>query len=339
MKIFPLTLIPNDTNIDFMRMRVASLVVATLLALAAIGAIAYNHFTQGAAFNYALDFTGGVGVELHFPRAPGVDAVRDRLAAAGFEDAQVQTYGTGSDLLVRLQDSGEHAAKTGTVGNPAEADESTAAGIAQDIAKAASTPDNVAEVRSSSVISAQVGRDLARNAAMAMAFVIIGFMAYIAFRFEWKFAVAAILTTLHDVLVVAGFFAFTQREFDLTLLAGLLTVMGFSINDTIVVFDRVRENFRTMRADPLTVLNTSINQTLSRTIITSFVAFLTGLALYIYGGGSLEGMAVSQMLGIVIGTISSIFVACTLLTYGPLKVTKQDLLPKAKDEAALARRP
>ena len=333
MKIFPLTLIPNDTNINFMRLRTVSIVVALLMALAAIGAIA----TKG--FNYALDFTGGVGVELHFQQPPGVDAVRERLAAAGFDNAQVQTYGTGSDLLVRLQDSGAHAAKTGNVGNPAEADESTAAGIANDIAKAASAPGNPAEVRSSSVISAQVGRDLAKNAAMAMAFVIIGFMAYIAFRFEWKFAVAAILTTLHDVLVVAGFFAFTQREFDLTLMAGLLTVMGFSINDTIVVFDRVRENFRTMRADPLTVLNTSINQTLSRTIITSFVAFLTGLALYIYGGGSLEGMAVSQMLGIVIGTLSSIFVACTLLTYGPLKVTKQDLLPKARDEAALARRP
>ena len=333
MKIFPLTLIPNDTNINFMRLRTVSIVVALLMALAAVGAIA----TKG--FNYALDFTGGVGVELHFQQPPGVDAVRERLAAAGFDNAQVQTYGTGSDLLVRLQDSGAHAAKTGNVGNPAEADESTAAGIANDIAKAASAPGNPAEVRSSSVISAQVGRDLAKNAAMAMAFVIIGFMAYIAFRFEWKFAVAAILTTLHDVLVVAGFFAFTQREFDLTLMAGLLTVMGFSINDTIVVFDRVRENFRTMRADPLTVLNTSINQTLSRTIITSFVAFLTGLALYIYGGGSLEGMAVSQMLGIVIGTLSSIFVACTLLTYGPLKVTKQDLLPKAREEAALARRP
>ena len=333
MKIFPLTLIPNDTNINFMRLRTVSIVVALLMALAAVGAIA----TKG--FNYALDFTGGVGVELHFQQPPGVDAVRERLAAAGFDNAQVQTYGTGSDLLVRLQDSGAHAAMTGNVGNPAEADESTAAGIANDIAKAASAPGNPAEVRSSSVISAQVGRDLAKNAAMAMAFVIIGFMAYIAFRFEWKFAVAAILTTLHDVLVVAGFFAFTQREFDLTLMAGLLTVMGFSINDTIVVFDRVRENFRTMRADPLTVLNTSINQTLSRTIITSFVAFLTGLALYIYGGGSLEGMAVSQMLGIVIGTLSSIFVACTLLTYGPLKVTKQDLLPKARDEAALARRP
>lgn len=336
MNIFPLTLIPNDTKINFMRMRGASLIVAMLLAVAAIGAIA----TKG--FNYALDFTGGVGVELHFQQPPGVDAVRERLAAAGFENAQVQTYGTGNDMLVRLQDSGAHAAQTGTLqqdGESGEGGESAAAGIAQQIGKAASTPGNVAEVRSSSVISAQVGRDLARNAMMALAFVVIGFMAYIAFRFEWKFAVAAILTTLHDVLLVAGFFAFTQREFDLTLMAGLLTVMGFSINDTIVVFDRVRENFRTMRADPLTVLNTSINQTLSRTIITSVVAFLTGLALYIYGGGSLEGMAVSQMLGIVIGTLSSIFVACALLTYGPLRVTKQDLMPKARDEAALARRP
>ena len=331
MKIFPLHLIPNDTNIDFMRLRGISLLVALLLALGAVGAIAVK------GFNYALDFTGGVGVELHFDQPPGVDAVRERLAAAGFENAQVQTYGTGSDLLVRLQDDGKHAAQTGEVS--AQSGDSATTTIAQQIAKAASASGNPAEVRSSSVISAQVGRDLAKNAIMALAFVVIGFMAYIAFRFEWKFAVAAIFCTLHDVLVVAGFFAFTQREFDLTLLAGLLTVMGFSINDTIVVFDRVRENFRTMRADPLTVLNASVNQTLSRTIITSLVAFLTGLALYLYGGGSLEGMAVSQMMGIVIGTISSIFVACNLLTFGPLKVTKQDLMPKAKDEAALARRP
>jgi preprotein translocase subunit SecF len=122
-------------------------------------------------------------------------------------------------------------------------------------------------------------------------------------------------------------------------LAGLLSTMGFSINDTIVVFDRVRENFRGMRADPITVLNTSINQTLSRTIITSFAAFLTVLALYLYGGGSLQGMAEAMMIGIVFGTISTIFVACPLLTIGVLKVSKQDLLPKAKDDAALARRP
>mgnify|MGYP006187913935 CR=1 FL=1 len=136
-----------------------------------------------------------------------------------------------------------------------------------------------------------------------------------------------------------GFFAASGIEFDLTILAGLLSVMGFSINDKIVVFDRVRENFRNLRAEPMEILNRSINQTLSRTIITSFVAFLTVFALYLYGGGSLEGMALSQMIGIVLGTISSIFVACPLLTIGFLTVTKQDLMPKAKDEALLARRP
>ena len=188
-------------------------------------------------------------------------------------------------------------------------------------------------------VGPQVGKELAMNGLYALIFVVVGFLIYIAFRFEWKFAVAAILTTLHDVLICAGFFALTGREFDLTVLAGLLSVMGFSINDTIVVFDRVRENFRSLRAEPMEVLNRSINQTLSRTIITSFVAFLTVLALYLYGGGSLEGMALSQMMGIVIGTISSIFIACPLLTIGFLKVTKQDLLPRAKDEAALARRP
>ena len=142
-----------------------------------------------------------------------------------------------------------------------------------------------------------------------------------------------------SVVLVAGWFAITGHEFDLTVLAGVLSVMGYSINDTIVVFDRVRENFRSMRADPVAILNASINQTLSRTVITSFVAFLTVFALYLYGGGSLRGMAEAQMLGIIIGTLSSIFVACPLLTLGVLRITKQDLMPKAKDEEALARRP
>src|SRR5690606_10228649 len=158
------------------------------------------------------------------------------------------------------------------------------------------------------------------------------------FRFEWKFAVSAIITTMFDVLLVAGFFAWSGRDFDLTVLAGLLAVMGFSINDTIVVFDRGRENFRSLRVEPEEVFNRSINQTLSRTIITSLVFFLSVLALYLYGGGSLEGLALSQMIGAVIGTLSSIFLACPLLTLGVLKVTKQDLLPKARDEAELARR-
>ncbi len=321
MKIFPLHLIPNDTNFNFMRLRWVSLGVALLLAVVAVGAMA------GKGFNYALDFTGGTVVEVRFDKPADVDGVRERLQAAGFESAQVQTYGTGSDLLIRLQPR---------EGQKGAGDNDT---TTQEVLAAASTPDNAARQLRSEFVGPQVGKELALNGLYALIFVVVGFLIYIGFRFEWKFAVAAIFTTLHDVLIVAGFFALTGREFDLTVLAGLLSVMGFSINDTIVVFDRVRENFRTLRLEPEEILNRSVNQTLSRTIITSFVAFLTVLALYIYGGGSLEGMAISQMMGIVIGTISSIFVACPLLTMGFLKVTKQDLLPKAKEEAALARRP
>ncbi|MGV8931326.1 MAG: protein translocase subunit SecF [Luteimonas sp.] len=321
MKIFPLHLIPNDTKFDFMRLRWASLCITALLTLGSIGAIAVN------GFNYALDFTGGTVVELRFDRPANVDEVRDRIEAAGFDNAQVQTFGSGSDLLVRLQPRDGKS-------DP-EANSRTAKGVTE----AASSADNKATMTRNEFVGPQVGRELAMNGVYAALFVAIGFLIYIGFRFEWKFAVVATLTTLNDVVLVAGFFALTGREFDLTVLAGLLSVMGFSINDTIVVFDRVRENFRSMRAGPMEVMNASINQTLSRTIITSFVFFLSVLALYLYGGGSLEGLAITQMLGAVVGTISSIFTACTLLTFGVLKVTKQDLLPKAKDIEALARRP
>ena len=318
----PFNVFPYDSNIDFMRLRWISLSVAFLLMVVALGAMA----TRG--FNFALDFTGGIGVELRYAKEPNVDKVREQLDAANFHGAQVQNFGAGNDLLVRLQAEGRQAGG---------ADQ--AASIGDAVAKAASLEGNPAEKRSSSVISAQVGKDLALKGLYAVLFVIIGFLGYISLRFEKKFAMAAIATTMHDVLICAGWFALSGHEFDLNVLAGILSVMGFSINDTIVVFDRVRENFRGMRADPVTVLNKSVNQTLSRTVITSFVAFLTVVALYIYGGDSLRGMAESQMIGIVIGTVSSIFVACPLLTMGILKVTKQDLMPKAKDEAALARRP
>ena len=318
----PFNLFPYDSNIDFMRMRWVSLTVALLLMVVALGAMGAR------GFNFSLDFTGGVGVELRYAKTPDVDKVREQLEAANFNGAQVQNFGAGNDLLVRLQADGKQAGG---------ADNANSIGDA--VAKAASLADNPAEKRSSSVISAQVGKDLALKGVYAVLFVIIGFLGYISLRFEKKFAVAAIITTMHDVLICVGWFALSGHEFDLNVLAGILSVMGFSINDTIVVFDRVRENFRGMRADPVTILNKSINQTLSRTVITSFVAFLSMLSLYIYGGDSLRGMAEAMIIGIVIGTLSSIFVACPLLTMGLLKVSKQDLLPKSRDEEALARRP
>jgi len=316
----PFNVFPYGSNFNFMRLRWVSITLAALIMFVAVGAM----FVKG--FNFALDFTGGTAVELRFAKPADVDGVRSRLNAAGYDSAQVQSFDNGTEVLVRLQPK-EGVAPTDTVQT------------AEDVVRIASTPENPATRLSSGYVGPQVGKDLAKNGLYAILFVVIGFLGYISLRFEWKFAVAAIITTLHDVVVVAGWFALSGHEFDLTVLAGVLSVMGFSINDTIVVFDRVRENFRGMRASPEEVLNKSINQTLSRTVITSFVAFLTVLALYLYGGGSLRGMAESQMIGIVIGTLSSIFVACPLLTMWFMKVTKQDLMPKAKDEAALARRP
>ena len=314
----PLNVFPYDSAIPFMRMRWGAVVLAALLIAISIGSMA----TRG--FNFALDFTGGTVTELRFEKPVDVDEVRSRLQAAGYDSAQVQTLGSGNDLLVRLQ--------------PKQDDRPGATSrTADDVLAAASVPGNPGTVVKSDFVGPQVGDELALNGIYAMLFVGLGFLMYISFRFEWKFAVAAIICTAQDIMIVLGWFSLTGREFDLTVLAGVLSTMGFSINDTIVVFDRVRENFRGMRADPATILNRSINQTLSRTVITSFVAFLTVLALYLYGGGSLEGMAEALMVGIVIGTVSTIFVACPLLLW--LGVSKQDLMPKSRDEAELAKRP
>ncbi|WP_154659562.1 protein translocase subunit SecF [Arenimonas composti] len=284
-------------------------------------------------FNYALDFTGGTVVEIAFEKPADVEGVRERLEAAGYSSPIVQTFGAGDDLVIRLQ--------------PPETDderplESAPASekVGAAILAVAQTADNPGKVVRSDFVGPQIGNELALNGIYAAVFVALGFLAYIAIRFEFKFAVAAVVSTLGDIALVCGWFAFSQHEFDLTVLAGVLSVMGFSINDKIVVFDRVRENFRLLsKLEPKEVLNRSINQTLSRTVITSFVAFLTVLALYLYGGNSLTGMAESQMIGIVIGTLSSILVACPLLL--ALGVTKQDLLPKARADldAELARRP
>jgi preprotein translocase subunit SecF len=320
----PLTIFPAEPRINFLRMKWVAFAVAIALTLVSLGSIA----TRG--FNFALDFTGGTVTELRFAQPVDIEDARGRLAEAGFGDAQVISFGSGNDLLVRMQLDGVEDGEDNIAAN-AEA--------AAQITRAVSTPDNPGTVVRSDFVGPQVGRDLALNGIWAVIFVVVGFLIYISFRFEKKFAIAAVITSLQDVTIVLGWFSLTGHEFDLTVLAGVLAVLGFSINDTIVVFDRIRDNFRLMRADPDAIINASINQTLSRTVITSVVALLTVVALYVYGGGSLEGMAEAMIVGIVLGTVSSIFVAAPLLTLGPLKVTKQDLMPKAKDEAALARRP
>jgi preprotein translocase subunit SecF len=316
-------LFPSNSNINFMRTRYAALAAVVLICLASV------FFLGTKGFNYALDFTGGTATEIEFAQPVDVEQVRQRLEAAGYAGAVVQTFGAGNDIVIRLQPQ-----EPGAEGEGTQREYSGAAILA-----AAQPEGNPGTVLRSDFVGPQIGNELALNGVYAAIFVVLGFLAYIWARFELKFAIAAILTTLVDLLVVCGWFALSQHEFDLTVLAGILSVMGFSINDTIVVFDRVRENFRGLKLEPREILNKSVNQTLSRTIITSFVAFLTILALYIYGGQSLKGMAESQMIGIVFGTLSSIFVACPLLLL--MGVTKQDLMPRAKDdiEAELARRP
>ncbi len=313
-------LFPSNSNINFMRLRMVSLTIAGLLMLFALISMATN------GFNYALDFTGGTKTEIKFEKPVNVEEMRQRLEANGFPGSEVRTLGAGNDIVIRMRL------------NKSNSDSKKIAEFSESVLKAAQTTGNPGKVFPSVYVGPQIGNEFAWNGLKAAIFVVLGFLIYVWVRFEWKFAVAAIITTLHDVVLVAGWFSITQHELDLAVLAGILSVMGYSISDTIVVFDRVRENFRNLqRVSPAEVLNRSVNQTLSRTIITSFVAFLTVLALYIYGGNSLQGMAESQMIGIVFGTLSSIFVACPLLLW--LGVSKQDLMPKAKDLAELERRP
>ncbi len=312
-----MNIFPYDSKIDFLHLKVIALTVSVVLLIGAIALLV------GRGLNFALDFTGGTVAELKFEKPVDLDTVREALEIAGYKSAVVQAFGSETDIVVRLQpQQGQaNAEQTGSA-----------------VLAAIATPDNPGRVLDSGFVGPQVGKELAYNGILAVVLVAVGFVIYITFRFEWKFAVSAIVTTMFDVVVTTGFFALIQREFDLAVLAGVLSVMGYSINDKIVVFDRVRENFRSLhKISAGEVLNRSVNQTLSRTVITSFVAFLTVLALFLYGGRSLEGMAAAQMFGIVLGTLSSIFVACPLLYW--LGVSKQDLLPKARDEAELARRP
>lgn len=308
---------PYDSKIDFMRLRNVALALSVFLLISAFVLLGMR------GLNFALDFTGGTVAELKFEKPVDLDWARDKLSEAGYPSATVQAFGSETDIVVRLQ---PHENQTNA--------EQTGGAVLDVLAM----DDNPGEVVRSDFVGPQVGKELAQDGVLAAVFVLLGFVIYISLRFEWKFAIAAIVATMFDMVVTTGLFALTQREFDLTVMAGVMSVMGYSINDTIVVFDRVRENFRSLhRLDTVEILNRSVNQTLSRTVITSVVALLTVFALYLYGGDSLKGMAESQMFGIVIGTLSSIFVACPLLyLFG---ASKEDLIPKVRDETELARRP
>ncbi len=316
---------PNS-KIDFMRWHKVAVVVSTVLMVLAIAILA----TRG--LNYGLDFTGGTSVEVSYEKSITVAEVRSALTEGGFSNAVVQTFGGTNDFAIRIvadknADSG--ADKNGVAANDK---------VAAKVLSALKTKRDDASIKGSEFVGAQVGQELRDNGMIAVIFVVIGITIYLWVRFEWRFAVAAVVTEIHDTLFTLGVFALIGGEFDLPALAAVLSVIGYSINDTIVVFDRVREIFRSSRkGDSVEILNRSVNTTLSRTIMTSSTTALAVGTLYFIGGPALENFGLIMLIGIGVGTLSSIFVSNPVLLL--LGVSKQDLMPTLKNDPALERRP
>jgi preprotein translocase subunit SecF len=299
------------TAIDFLGFRRVAAVISGVLLVGSV--VLMIPAVRG--LNFSIDFTGGVVVELGYPGAADLGAIRGQLAAGGFGDAQVQNFGTARDVLVRvLPREGE--------GNQKLANE-----ILQVLR--ATTPE--VELRRTEFVGPQVGEELTEQGALALLFALGGIGLWILFRFQWKFAVGAIVATIHDPLITAGIFALFQLPFDLPVLAALLAVIGYSVNDTVVVFDRIRENFRRVRrGTPVEIMNLSINETLSRTLMTSFVTALVVIAMLALGGEALRGFSLALIIGIGIGTYSSIFVASAVAL--ALGASPTDLMPPKKEQ-------
>ncbi|MFC5740377.1 protein translocase subunit SecF [Dyella tabacisoli] len=313
----------HNSNVNFLGMRKFSIGIAALLMIASIALIA----TKG--LNYGLDFTGGVSIVADYQQPVAIADVRAALEKGGIENAVVQSLGGTKEVSIRLQPTAAMLDEKGKVSLDKAAD---------DVTKAlrAIRPD--AALTSRDYVGSQVGEELRSDGVVAVIVVIIGIMGYLWIRFERRFAIAAVVTEVHDALVTVGIFALTQREFDLTVLASVLAVVGYSINDKVVVFDRIRELFRLARkAEPEEILNRSINNTLSRTIITSTFTAITMAALYFFGGPVVHGFAITMLIGILVGTLSSIFVASPILLW--LGVSKKDLMPQVKGNPELERRP
>lgn len=316
---------PNS-NIDFMRWRKVSLAISAILMVISAAII----FMRG--LDYGLDFTGGANIEVSYEKAVDVAEVRSALTAGGFGNAVVQTFGGTNDFAIRIVSEEEASSKTEEASSVANDK------IAVEVLKALQAQRADAKVKSSEFVGPQIGEELRSDGLVAVIFVIAGISIYLWIRFEWRFAVSAVASEVHDTLLTVAAFALTGREFDLPALAAVLSVVGYSINDKIVVFDRVREIFRSSRkGEPAEILNRSINSTMSRTIMTGVTTALAVGTLYFLGGAALENFGLIMLIGIAIGIASSVFFANPVLLL--LGVSKQDLMPKSKDDPELARRP
>ncbi|WP_275285974.1 protein translocase subunit SecF [Halomonas elongata] len=295
-----------NRQFDFMGKRRYAFIVSAALLLVSVVAM----LLQG--LNLGLDFTGGTLVEVRYATAPALNAVRETLEAAGFQDVAVQTFGASTEVLIRLQQAFD-------------------AGVGDQVVELLRQGGSNVDLVRAEFVGAQVGDQLRDQSGMGMLVALGIVMLYVAFRFQYKFAIGALLALVHDVIIVVGAFALFGFEFDLTVLAAILAVIGYSLNDTIVVYDRIRENIRKSRIDDMpAIFNESINQTLSRTLATSGTTLLVLLALVFLGGDMIHFFAVALLIGITVGTFSSIYVSAALLL--PLKLQRVDLMPAQKED-------
>ena len=301
----------HQTNFPFMATRRVWYTLSAVLMIVSLG----SFFVRG--LNLGIDFTGGVSAEVSFPRVVNVDEVRAKLTTGGFRDPQVQNFGSARDIAIRLppdpqQSPGEVRARLET---------------------ALRAVDPGVQVTQLDVVGPQVGNELKVSAMWALFFTLLGIFAYIAFRFHtWRLSVGAIFAVLHDPILVLGFFSLTQMSFDLAVVAAILAVIGYSLNDTVVVFDRIRERFESNRRSPSDViLDQSINQTLSRTIMTKVVTSIVVVALLVLGGPVLRGFSAALLIGIIAGTYSSIYISSAIaLDFG---LTAEHLFPSVRKAA------
>lgn len=308
----------HNIKYDFMGHRKMALVFSMTLIVIALGSL----FTRG--LNFGLDFTGGTVVVVNFEQVASVTDVRENLEAAGYDKIVVKNFGSTQDIEVTV---------------PPQIDSDTGepiddAKLSNNMLEELKVLDSTAKITKADFVGSQVGDELVEQGSLALLYAIMGILIYVTIRFEWRFSLGAIAALVHDVVITAGIFSIWQVEFDLTVLAALLAVIGYSLNDTIVVFDRIRENFRKGRkASTEKVINNSIGQTLSRTVITSFTTILVLMALFYWGGALIHGFAFALLVGVVVGTYSSIFVAST--TTLALGISREDLIPVEKEGANL----
>ena len=302
----------KKTNFRFMGQRRRWYTISAVMILASIALLA----TRG--LNFGVDFTGGVVLELSFPKSADLDQVRGALEGAGYGEAVVQSFGTSRDVLVRLL--------------PEEGKDVNA--VSQDVLRALQGYDPAAELRRTEVVGAQVGAELAEQGAMAALFAFLGIMIYVGLRFQWKLGLGSIVAALHDPLIILGIFAATQMTFDLPALAAILAVVGYSLNDTVVVFDRIRERFvLTRKGTPEEIIDLAINETLSRTLMTSITTLIAVFSLLLIAGDVLRAFSAALAIGVFIGTYSSIYIASSVAL--DLKLSARDLLPVHKEKDAL----